>query len=321
MKKLQKFLQEAFSFTQNEARGSLLLLLLLIVFVVLMNISDVIFVGSPPEITIEQIQKLDSSITILDKRTNTKYYASSKKTSTKKFPFDPNTSSVPTLISLGFPPYLAERIEKYRNKGGKFKKAEDLQKIYGFPPSLWNELAPFMQFNASSTSVNSSYQQNQTFNSTQKNQTNLTSNEQQVAAVIERPNSKSKTIRFDLNTADTTQLKLLPGIGSGYAKRIIAFREKLGGFLHVEQVSETYQLSELAVQSITEQCIIQKEIRKISINKIDKITHPYLTYAQANSLISYRKQHGFYKSEQDLRAVKTLDENTIQRILPYLSFD
>ena len=113
--------------------------------------------------------------------------------------------------------------------------------------------------------------------STQKNQTNLTSNEQ-VAAAIERPNSKSKTIRFDLNAADTTQLKLLPGIGSGYAKRIIAYRDKLGGFIEVEQVSETYQLSELAIQSITEQCFVQKEVRKIALNKVDKITEKGAPY-------------------------------------------
>ena len=146
------------------------------------------------------------------------------------------------------------------------------------------------------------------------NETNNVGNERTIS-------SKSKTIRFDLNAADTTQLKLLPGIGSGYAKRIIAYRDKLGGFIEVEQVSETYQLSELAIQSITEQCFVQKEVRKIALNKVEKITHPYLTYAQANSLISYRKQHGSYKNEQDLRAIKTLNESTIQRILPYLSFD
>lgn len=319
MKKLQNFLKEAFSFTQNEARGSLLLILLLVLFVVLMNLSDAFFVGNPPEITIEQLHTLDSTASLLDKKSTTSFYSSNTNKSAKKFPFDPNTSSVSTLVALGFPVYLAERIDKYRNKGGKFKKAEDLQKIYGFPPSLWRELAPFMQF-PTSHSVTQHSAQNQEFPSTQKNPMVLPSADLN-KTTFEKTNTKSKTIRFDLNSADTTQLKLLPGIGSGYAKRIITFRDRLGGFLQVSQVAETYQLSELAIQSITEQCFIQKEIRKIALNRVDKITHPYLTYAQANSLISYRKQHGFYKSEQDLHAVKTLDENTIQRILPYLSFE
>lgn len=320
MKKIQNYLKEAFSFTQNEARGALLLLLLLVVFVLLMNLSDAFFTGNPPEITIEHIQKLEETTEIL-KRTESKAYSKYKytKEASKKFPFDPNTASVPTLISLGFPTYLAERIDKYRNKGGKFRKAEDLQKIYGLSPKLWGEISPFVQL--SSPSSNQKYLEKQEF--TQKestpstfipNETNNVGNERTIS-------SKSKTIRFDLNAADTTQLKLLPGIGSGYAKRIIAYRDKLGGFIEVEQVSETYQLSELAIQSITEQCFVQKEVRKIALNKVEKITHPYLTYAQANSLISYRKQHGSYKNEQDLRAIKTLNESTIQRILPYLSFD
>ena len=320
MKKIQNYLKEAFSFTQNEARGALVLLLVLIVFVLLMNLSDAFFTGNPPEITIEHIQRLEETTEVL-KRTESKAYSNYNytKEARKKFPFDPNTASVPTLISLGFPSYLAERIDKYRNKGGKFKKVEDLQKIYGLTPKLWREIAPFVQL--SSPASSQKYPEKQEFTQIQSAQPTFTPFETNKVGTERTTSTKSKSIRFDLNAADTTQLKLLPGIGSGYAKRIIAYRDKLGGFLEVEQVSETYQLSELAIQSISEQCFVQKEVRKIALNKVDKITHPYLTYAQAHSLVSYRKQHGSYKNEQDLRAIKTLDENTIQRILPYLSFD
>ena len=50
--------------------------------------------------------------------------------------------------------------------------------------------------------------------------------------------SKGEAVEVDypinINTADYATLKLLPGIGDAYAKRIIKFREKHGGFDQVE---------------------------------------------------------------------------------------
>jgi competence protein ComEA len=139
---------------------------------------------------------------------------------------------------------------------------------------------------------------------------------------------KSKIARaheiVEINSADTTQLISLPGIGSKLASRIILFREKLGGFYDVKQVGEVYGLRDSVFRIIqpTLRCDTSL-IRKIDINHADKDAlkiHPYIRWAVANTLVAYRAQHGPFHSADDLGKIDNLEEEVIQKMMPYLSF-
>jgi len=134
----------------------------------------------------------------------------------KLAPFDPNTISVAQLQAFGAPRWLAERIDKYRSKGGQFRKKEDLQRIYGFPPDLYQQLEPYISLSDQSTPANR-YTNNKPFS-----EADNAVGKPAFTNRFEKP-KPAPLQPFDINTADTTQLALLKGIGSKLAGRIVSF--------------------------------------------------------------------------------------------------
>lgn len=128
---------------------------------------------------------------------------------------------------------------------------------------------------------------------------------------------------YDINTADTTAFISLPGIGSKLAARIILFREKLGGFFCVEQISEVYGLADSVFRKIAPRLTCNpSDIVKIDINLADKEDlkkHPYIRWNIANALVGYRNQHGEFVSLSDLSRISNIDSGTLNRMMPYLT--
>lgn len=139
-----------------------------------------------------------------------------------------------------------------------------------------------------------------------------------------------KSIKTDqpveLNTADTTLLKQLRGIGSGYAKMIVNYRTKLGGFYSKEQLLEVYRFPAETYAKIEHQLWVDTTyIQKIPINQftIDQLKrHPYIRYFQAKSLYDNRlnKPKQRYNALDDLVEDRDVTPQFIAKIAPYLSF-
>ena len=131
----------------------------------------------------------------------------------------------------------------------------------------------------------------------------------------------------ELNSADTTRLKMLRGIGSGYAKMIVAYREKLGGFYKAEQLLEVYKFPDETYQKIKHQLSVDTTlIRKIKINQttVKQLkSHPYISYYQALSIVENRELQPAmrYNSLYDMVVDEDLKEEDILRVAPYFSFE
>ena len=131
----------------------------------------------------------------------------------------------------------------------------------------------------------------------------------------------------ELNSADTTRLKQLRGIGSGYAKMIVSYREKLGGFYKAEQLLEVYKFPDETYQKIKNQLQVDTTlIRKIKVNTAtvkELKAHPYISYYQALSIVENRelqvemRYNGLY----DMVVDEDLKEEDILRVAPYFSFE
>jgi DNA uptake protein ComE-like DNA-binding protein len=315
-----------------EAKGVIVIFGIIIFIIVLMFGADWYFSQKPQNLVISSPKILDSLTVSLDSRkpnygNQSNYgqkYDSNKKVY-KNFNFDPNTTSVAQFEALGLPKFIAERIEKYRNKGGKFRKKEDLAKIYGILPETFERLEPYI-------TLPSAY--DESLRTPQAEATNVDRTVATVAsstpsegkAIENKPiNAKTNTkqpVRFDLNTGDTTDFMKIKGIGSGYAKRIIKFRDMLGGFANAEQIKETYGLPPETVEEILKYGFLKDGVKKLKINQLSlsEFRHPYLKYFQAKAIITYREQHGAFKNSEDLKQIKILDEATILKILPYIEF-
>ena len=131
----------------------------------------------------------------------------------------------------------------------------------------------------------------------------------------------------ELNSADTTRLKMLRGIGSGYAKMIVAYREKLGGFYATSQLLEVYKFPDETYQKIKHQLSVDTNvIRKIKINQAtvkELKSHPYISYYQALSIVENRELQPAmrYNSLYDMVVDEDLKEEDILRVVPYFSFE
>lgn len=230
---------------------------------------------------------------------------------TRLFAFDPNTATLDQLQEVGIPRFLAYRIQNYLNKGGKFRKKEDLGKIYDFPPTLYQRLAPYVNLPEGNTVATTG--------------TPSTADVARAPLPAEiKAYGKPAIAPFDINTSDTAQLASLKGIGSKLSARIVKFRDGLGGFHSVDQYSEIFGLDSLALSELRRYARVQSSPRKININSAsadDLNRHPYFRNRKLNEIIiRYREQHGPFASPEAMKAIRVLDEATLRKITPYLAF-
>ena len=227
------------------------------------------------------------------------------KTKGELFYFDPNKLTSAEWKRLGLRNKTIATIQNFVTKGGRFRKPEDLQRIYGLFPDEYERLAPYIKIEADGKDGRSDFTRNDP---------------------TERSPANPFTPRYapvNINNADTTALIALPGIGSKLAARIISFRDKLGGFYSINQVGETFGLADSVFQKIKQYLQLDAvDLRKININTstIEELkAHPYIRYSIANPVIAYRNEHGLFTKTEDLKKVMAVTDAIYQKILPYLT--
>ena len=220
--------------------------------------------------------------------------------------FDPNTVDSVTLLHLGFKPWQAKNMLKYRAKGGRYRQKEDMKKLYGMTDSMYIALEPYICIQQDSIAVDSA----------QVDTIRLDS--------LPKWRSIKKDTILNLRTADTTELKLIRGIGSYRAKMIVRYREQLGGYARVEQILEARGMDKVVADSILPHFYIDSVVlNKMPVNKIRPEVlhrHPYLSFEQAKAIYEYRRRHIRIKSAEELKKIKGLSPTDIEKISIYLDF-
>ena len=233
------------------------------------------------------------------------YQAYSKKTYNKTFTgtmfyFDPNTLDAAGWQKLGIKDKTIASMQNYLSKGGRFKEPGDLRKVWGLRDDEKERLIPYVRIAAVAQPT---YTNNYT-------------------PYEKKPYEKKVIAPVDINAGDSAAFDALPGIGGGYSRRIINFRNRLGGFYKVEQIAETFGLPDSVFQKIKPLLKISgNDIKKLNINtaKEEELkAHPYIRWQLAKVITEYKKQHGDFKTLQDLKKIMTIDEETYNKISPYL---
>jgi len=219
------------------------------------------------------------------------------------FVFNPNTITLDDAQKIGFSKKLSLTLIKFRLKGGKFYKAEDLKKIYGMSSKLYTELEPYILIPSGNKSFKpDSIKSVSTF-------------------LSERKWVKKELL--ELNTADSATIIKLNGVGPGYTKRIMKYRSLLGGFHSMNQLKEIYGMTDSLYEFLTSQVRFDiKALSMIPINVIDFNSlrkHPYFNFQTAQAIINYRSKHGKLK-EDDIKSLGVFNEDKLMLILPYLDF-
>lgn len=297
---MKDFIRDYFTFTKKERTAVVILLVILLLGIFIPFLFT--FFNTPESNNVkalEQIIDSTSNSSEVQRKFPTKRYYPSKGSTNKSailFDFDPNTATEEDWIRLGVREKTAKTICKYVAKGGHFYKPEDLSKIYGLHENDLERLLPYVKIAASKPLKNFSYVKS----------------------------DKDENIVIDINSADSLTLMKLPGIGKGFSRKIINFRNKLGGFYSVDQIGETYGLPDSTFQKLKNNFVIHSSVKKININSAtleDLRTHPYIKYQIANSIVQYRLQHGVYKDIADLKKIMIISDPLFDKISHYISID
>jgi competence ComEA-like helix-hairpin-helix protein len=225
---------------------------------------------------------------------------------TKLFVFDPNTVSLEQLLKLGFREKLAARFIKLRSKGFVFRTKKDVTKVYGISESFYAALEPYILIGKEEN--------------TQSKSEGTTESDKRLSPKRTSAHEKQNA-KLELNSADSSALLAINGIGPSFARRILKYRSMLGGFVALEQLKEVYGLTEEIYQKISPFFTVDPAlIKKIDLNKDDFKTinkHPYLTYELTKSLLNWRR-----KTVLTGANIKDIigDEQVYRKVLPYLAF-
>lgn len=226
------------------------------------------------------------------------------------FEFDPNTLDEAGWKQLGLRDRTIRTILNYRSKGGRFRKPEDLQRIYGLFPDEYERLEPYIRIAGQPATPSENFPESRAATPALPETTPEKKYTKQIAVI-------------DINRADTTALLPLPGIGSKLAARILNFRDKLGGFYSVSQVGETFGLPDSTFQKMKP--FLKADagaVKKININTatVDELkAHPYIRWAIANPIVAYRNEHGPFASVADLKKIMAVTEPVYSKLEPYLT--
>ncbi len=239
--------------------------------------------------------------------------------------FDPNALTAREWQQRGVPADVGRHIGNYGQKAGGYRYREQLERIHGLEPALLARLAPFMSLPSRAEAFGRPAQAGA---APTAGAPNRYAPDQPAAGAAARPAFARKPrvmSAFDLNTADTTTLMQLRGIGRGRAARIVELREKLGGFVSPAQLADVWGLDAPLLDSLRKYGHVAADFRPrpLAINSAtaeELRMHPYVGYRLARVIVAFREQHGPFAKAEDLRQIRILEDAAYQKMLPYLAF-
>ena len=304
-KKINNFLFNFFHFNKQERNGVFVLCILIsVLFMIRMCIPY--FGNHENEIKFSKISNQNQQDSVLDFNER-RLSNNDKNYSNQLFVFNPNTITENDAQKLGFSKKLSATLVNYRSKGGKFFKPEDLKKLYGLSPKLYEELESYILIPSRQSMAKNNYKQDSVYTNTPRS--------------FEKKVYPKKIV--ELNSADSLSIVYLKGIGPGFTKRIMKYRSMLGGFHSVNQLKEVYGMTDSVYVLLVSQIKLDENaITKIPINAIDFNSlrkYPYFNFQSAQAIINYRSKHGKL-TEVDIKNLGIFSEEKLSLILPYLSY-
>ena len=242
----------------------------------------------------EQIAEFERTHKKFEKRNYSNYYSKKKKYKAPDSKFNPNTYTLTDWTNLGLSEKQSVVVLKFTSRG--IYSEEDLKRIFVIPDVLFELIRDSVVYP-------------ERFQNS-PNQESFKKQAKQITLI-------------NLNTADTIEFMKIYGIGAFYAKQIIRYREKLGGYLTKEQLFEVWKMTNEAYDKIKDHVFIsEKDVKRININSVtieELKVHPYLKWNQANSIVKMRIQRNGFKNIEEIKESVLIDSETYEKLFPYLS--
>ncbi len=292
-------LKSHFTFSKQQRSGILLLLLLIVALLCIYW-----FVDFSEEDTLDISS---AEIVAVQKEMDSLRLVEIENKKPKLYPFNPNFITDYKGYTLGMTNGEIDRLLKYRKEGKWINSAADFKRVTEVSDSLLNELSPYFKFPDWVT--NPKPKSNFSNNGTDK-------------GFAEKPYAQ----KIDLNKATEEQLQQVSGIGEALSKRIVSYREKLGGFSNDIELNSVYGLNPEVVQRTLNLFTVKtpREITKINVNKAsasDIATIPGISFEMARKIWEFRRLREKISTIQELDKIEGMTERKLQLIQLYLSVE
>lgn len=237
------------------------------------------------------------------------------------FHFDPNGLPLEQWLELGLTERQAQAIHRFEAKGGRFRSKKDLARMYVVKPELFDQWEPYIDLPDSL--VRAQRPARGQAPGTERPHTW----KERAPAPAYTPKPERRVAQVEVNAADSTALEALPGIGPSFARGILRYRDKLGGFHDLGQLAEVYVLRDKpdAVERLRNLLTVDpSRLRRINVNTVEAETlgpHPYAGWKVAKALVAYRKRHGAFKEVGDIRQCVLVTDSIYTRLAPYLTVE
>ncbi len=273
------------------------------------------------------------------------YYATPS-SQTQVFEFDPNEADSTQLLRLGLAPFQVRSIYRYRAKGGRYSTPDDFRRVYRLTNEQWQRLSPWIRIGERYRLVEIKdqgdprfrrfHRESEQLGDTATHNSSMAAADSIALALDSTPNPAGGgegarpvyPVKFqgdetvDINQADSALLCRVPGIGQYFARKVVQYRRRLGGYMHVEQLLEIENfpadaLAWLEVKDTVPQ--VRLRVNHLSTRKLTK--HPYMGYSRAEENTCYRRIKGSVPGHEAHSKKKHFSPEDIQRLAPYLDFE
>ena len=220
----------------------------------------------------------------------------------KIYPFNPNFITDYKGYKLGMSVQEIDRLLAFPKENKYVNSAQEFQAVTQVSDSLLHAMSPYFKF--PDWVSNKKEYKKESFSAFAK---------------------KEKTVVIEINQATQEDLIKIYGIGEAISLRILSYKESLGGFVSMEQLTEVWGLSPEVIQKLNANFKITdiSKIKKIDINNasIKELSlFPYFKYPISKNIVTFRSMNGNIKNSDDLTKIKGLSIDKAKIIALYLDF-
>ena len=286
--------EEPLYVSKRNRRGVVALVVFSVIIIFLPRIAQLFNSDVVLDVSTEEVQSFEKSKKNFqnEKRNYYNKYEKKKHFSAPPRKFNPNEYSAEDWMNLGLSEKQVAVLLKFTKNG--IRSNEDLKRIFVISDELYALIKDSTYY-------------------PERPKTEYT------PKIIE----EKKVQKLEINTASVEDLENLKGIGPFFAKQIIKYRDKLGGFASKEQILEVWKMTIETYDKLIPQIEIDKsKIRKLKINEVtpeELKKHPYLNWSQVNSIVKMRMQRTKFNAIDEIQESKLIDAETFEKLIPYLS--
>ncbi|MFA9188835.1 helix-hairpin-helix domain-containing protein [Flavobacterium sp. FBOR7N2.3] len=290
--------KDYFQFSKEQQRG---ILGLFLVIIGIQFVSFFVDFKTTPKVDLEEQKWLaiHSEINTLENQQNQHSF--------KMYPFNPNFITDYKGYQLGMSVAEIDKLHAFRKENKYVNSAKEFQVVTGVSDSLLAAMAPYFKF--PDWVKNKSMAKSVLFSNTN-------------SAYFSK---KEKLVVKDINQATQDDLIKIYGIGDAISKRILKFKESLGGFVSMEQMKDVWGLSPEVIEQLNTNFKVGAlpNFKKIDINNAsvkELAQFPYFRYNLAREIVIYRSMNGDIKNASDLTKIKGMSIENANIIALYLDF-